>query len=276
MVENIEYNSGYLDITYSNSTSSSFDLNKTLDNLTDVELINPKIDDVLAFNGINWYNTTIDILANTSGETKYQYLEDLRDVYIENPQDDDILLLNGTTWFNRPLHDVLNKNVYSAIDNVEIIGDGTNSFNNINLYSTSCVGHTILEPVQLNVGDSFKSKIVGYYNVSNILVFDMVVMIGNETLFSVSDVTINYPKTNCLLCLNYGFNVRNVGNTGKIIGQGRIDMCVGDVSNMVSVQLVRLDNLTINTNIANELKCLITVNDDFVGNIIITNAYIEK
>ena len=79
-----------------NSTSGVLSLNANLENLNNVEIQNPLVNQVIKFNGSEWINATVPRTVNG--------LEDLSDVDLTTPLvTNEVLQYNGTEWVNASL-----------------------------------------------------------------------------------------------------------------------------------------------------------------------------
>jgi hypothetical protein len=79
-----------------NSTSGVLSLNANLENLNNVEIQNPRVNQVIKFNGSEWINATVPRTVNG--------LEDLSDVDLTTPLvTNEVLQYNGTEWVNASL-----------------------------------------------------------------------------------------------------------------------------------------------------------------------------
>jgi hypothetical protein len=79
-----------------NSTSGILNINAVLDNLNDVQIQNPLVNQVVKFNGSQWINASVPQTING--------LDDLQDVELTTPLSaDQILKYNGTDWVNSSL-----------------------------------------------------------------------------------------------------------------------------------------------------------------------------
>jgi hypothetical protein len=185
----------------------------------------------------------------------------------------------ATTGINNTLIDIQNQlngsSLYTATETRTIVSAGA-TLTPTTLYSSTAGGSNIIPANSLAVGDTIKTKLRGYLNVSVTGTFAFDVQLGGTSLASVSSVVIAHPKTNTLIELDFEFTVRSIGVSGTVIGQGIIMVSLGSTASPLMVELVQTSPATIDTTSTNLLNYLIDWNSAFTGNINITNAIIEK
>lgn len=82
-------------INPSDATTKLYVDARTLDNLVDVAITSPGINEVLSYNGTNWVNSTTATTVST--------LNDLSDVVLVGPLTGDLLTYDGIQWVNSPI-----------------------------------------------------------------------------------------------------------------------------------------------------------------------------
>ena len=169
----------------------------------------------------------------------------------------------------------LSGEIYTAIATTTITSAGA-ILTPTTLYNGTAIGSNTIPANTLQVGDTIKTKLRGYLNVSVTGVFAFDVQLSGTSLGSASSIVIAHPKTNTLIELDFEITVRSIGATGSVIGQGVIHISLGSVATPAMVQLVKTTTTTIDTTTTNLLDYLIDWDAGFTGNVNITNAIIEK
>lgn len=295
-------------IPFGTAGSISFGLN----DLTDVNIISPTTNDYLRFNGVDWENSPIIFPPNPNNTTAGNGLTmnnnkvELGGLLSHNTTIDGgiyDLNLNSTTGYVK-----INGLKYPKIDGITgsvITTDGSGNLslqpsNNIDKYtsltdlvvnsSTSGViytdlfsnnindmGSTIFLGNELKKGDKITLSLLGYINCTTNGNLTFKVVFGGTDLSISDQFLLTAPKTNRIFEMCFVFTVRSVGVSGSLIGQGFVKwISDGNASTPTNSQLMMLNSQTINTTINNQIYSMVRMDNNFVGNIKITNSFITK
>jgi hypothetical protein len=283
----------FINVTYTDNSSTSFQIvggsgGTTIDFLNDINDVNitsPVVNQVLTYSGSNWVNMPNDG-SGGNGAPDYTTAGLASSSWVTNNFVNIDDFNSATTGINNTLIDLQNQinsttsgsvsgSFYTATATTTITSTGA-ILTPTTLYNGTAIGSNTISANTLQVGDTIKTKLKGYLNVSVTGVFAFDVQLGGSSLGSASSIVIAHPKTDTLIELDFEFTVRSVGATGSVIGQGSVNISLGSVATPALVQLVKTTTTTIDTTTSNLLDYLIDWNSGFTGNINITNAIIEK
>ena len=168
--------------------------------------------------------------------------------------------------------------IFNQLFTKTLIGDGVNPQSETSLISSSSgnLGSKILLANSLKVGDIIKIKSKGFINVTSTGTFTLNIKLGSTVLSSNGSVIISNPKTNQLFDMDFEFLVKSIGINGNVLGNGKMLISSGSVSNPIMAEFVMTTSSVINTTINQTLDFTISWLAGFSGNINNTITYIKK
>jgi hypothetical protein len=118
-------------------------------------------------------------------------------------------------------------------------------------------------------------KLKGYIDVTVTGTFTLKIKIGSTTISTQPSIVISAPKTQTLIDLEFSFNVRTLGVSGTVIGNGYCIFGLGGTSTPVFSQMIMTSTSTIDFTTTQVIDATIAWTSGFTGGINITQSMIK-
>jgi len=137
------------------------------------------------------------------------------------------------------------------------------------------IGTTTLSANSVQIGDEFIIKLKGYIDVTATATFTLNIKIGSTTISTQPSIVISAPKTQTFIDLEFSFNVRTIGSSGTVIGNGCCIFGLGGTSAPVFAQMIMTSTSTIDFTTSQIVDATISWTSGFTGAINITQSLLK-